>query len=441
MVIPWIHKSVAVTNTTIAIAGLFLAHAVLAVFVLHDFLILDMSIGMGLIFAPYILIIRKGNLSFRYLIPSLLLLLLLWLIPVRTFFFLTSLFVLLFLCESLSGKTNSAFIILILVLSPVYQFFNNMIGFPVRLWLSEVTGKILMITGSHVEIHGNLIGLDGELFSVDPACAGLQMMRISFIIALFILAHLQRKSGKPLPMWITIGFLTATFLLNIVSNLFRIILLITFRIMPDNGFHDVIGIVCLLLYVILPLLFIMRFIHGKESVIKKTMLPASSVKRIILLNMFLFTLLFFAALRINPRSGEVFRDTKYMIDGCRKEILKTGIIKFESDSALIYIKPLHFYSAEHNPMICWTGSGYEFTRISKERIMNVEIYTGMLTRGNEKIYTAWWFDNCTTRTIDQFEWRWKAVTGKDEFSLVNVNAATRAGLNEEIRKMFLRKSI
>jgi hypothetical protein len=79
-------------------------------------------------------------------------------------------------------------------------------------------------------------------------------------------------------------------------------------------------------------------------------------------------------------------------------------------------------------MICWQGSGYNFTSIRKQTITGREVYSGILTKGADKIYSAWWFDNGSLKTVSQLEWRWTAAQGSKPFYLVNVNASSEAGL-------------
>jgi exosortase N len=111
------------------------------------------------------------------------------------------------------------------------------------------------------------------------------------------------------------------------------------------------------------------------------------------------------------------------------------VIKFEKAGALVYIKPSPFYCPEHDPMICWQGSGYVFSKIKKELIDGRQVYWGVLTKAKDKIYAAWWFDNGSMKSVNEFEWRWAAVKGAKLFYLVNVNAASEAALLEAVKNL------
>src|SRR5690606_7473196 len=108
-----------------------------------------------------------------------------------------------------------------------------------------------------VEVLGNIIVLNGQEFAVDPACTGLNMLTVSLLLSLFMLAFYQRKTGHGNSFLLVAGVLLLTFGLNILANLFRIVLLVLFKIPASNIFHDLVGMACLILYVVLPLLWLL----------------------------------------------------------------------------------------------------------------------------------------------------------------------------------------
>ncbi|NJO91209.1 MAG: hypothetical protein HC831_21280 [Chloroflexia bacterium] len=110
------------------------------------------------------------------------------------------------------------------------------------------------------------------------------------------------------------------------------------------------------------------------------------------------------------------------IDGFQCNLLDNGVAQFTNDSALIYIKPIpNFYSADHTPMICWKGSGYQLQNQQKMQVGSHEVYFAELVLENSKpLYTAWWYSNGKHITINQLDWRWRLIKGEENFSLVNV---------------------
>jgi len=416
---------------------LVISYVGISFYFLSEYFITDLNVYLGLLLAPFILKIEKGTYSKRYLLPALLLLLLAFIIPIKTIFFLTLLAAILLLLESTVGKTGYYFLFLLLLLSPVFKYFSNVIGFPVRLWLSEVAGKIIQLAGNDVEVSGNLIVVNGLDFSVDPACAGIKMMATSFIVALFILGYNHKKRKNEFSLLFVTVVLAGTFVLNVFANLVRIIILVLFDIGPESILHDAIGIACLGLYVLFPLIKTVNHFSGKgiSGLIKQQNLPAIPLKNV-LLNLALVVIMVPAGIKIkNAVARNSAVEVACSIPDFKKEVLKSGVIKFTTKTVLVYVKPVTFYSSEHNPLICWTGSGYEFKHVNKELHGNVKIYTGILEKNNESIYTAWWFDDGIIKTTNHLEWRWQALTGKRDFSLVNISAVSPIELQSGISRL------
>jgi exosortase N len=266
------------------------------------------------------------------------------------------------------------------------------------------------------------------------------MLLISFIIALVIIVFYQKKMKKEVSSFTISLLLIITFLLNICCNLFRIVLLVLFRVMPDSNLHDVIGVLCLIFYVILPMLFIFKWIIFRLRDQIDSPVHKMQSSTIFMVNTVLVLLICYAATRVESEPVRFKNEKKYALNGFDRTVLSTGVQKFENKKALIYIKPLRFYSAEHNPMICWRGSGYEFKRINTEKLEGKEIYTGILEKDTDKIYTAWWFDNGNCKTIAHTEWRFKSMKGEGEFVLININASTEKEL-KELSKKFLTSTL
>ncbi len=385
---------------------------------LTGYFITDYTVWTTLILTPYIIAPQAfRTTNKKYLWLSLVFLILTLISGVQTFYFLTIAFAILFAIESMTGPIGYLPLFLSGLLSPTFKYFNNMLGFPVRLTLSEWAGNILSLMGYKVEIIGNVIIKDGAEFSVDPACVGLKMMAFSILTGLVIMAYYEKYTKSRLSIIRCSLILAAMVMLNILANLIRIVLLTVFEILPENPNHEIMGILCFLVYVIVPSYFLIKWIAGKNK--PKISMQNKPIKRRILLNCSLILLItgtgFIKIKQVNPSPISTPQ-----IPGYTMEIISGDVTKLEKPSILLYIKPLSkFYGAEHNPMICWTGSGYKFSRINTQIIEGKEIYTGVLTKNKDTIYAAWWFDNGKHQTISQMDWRWRAIKGEN-FYLVNV---------------------
>jgi len=402
----------------------------------------DANMVLGLALLPYICTVKRGGLSLRHLVPAIVFTTVAIYFPVKTNLFLALLFSALLFFENLKGKISLVLFLLLLLISPAFEYISNTFSFPLRIWLSEVAASLFASMGMEASAAGNIIRLKGFEFSVDQACAGLHMLATSFMICLFIIAHYQRQAAKQLHLVWILFLLVFTFALNILCNLCRILLLVFFKIPAGTTMHDLTGIICLLIYVVLPLLFLSSFVLKRtekpyiDPRFYKTIRLAPDELRFPLIHLVLAVAL--VVITINIKSIDDLEDksvSNVSLPGYKKSVLESGVIKFENTGALVYVKPSPFYCPEHDPMICWQGSGYVFSTIKKEVIAGRQVYLGVLTKAKDKIYAAWWFDNGNMKSINEFEWRWAAAKGAKLFYLVNVNAATETALLKAVKNL------
>ncbi|HMI01014.1 MAG TPA: exosortase N [Pedobacter sp.] len=415
-------------------AAFMLIYSGLLICFLKGFFHWNINLYAGLLLAPFICRVERGTFSVRYLLPAIATICLGILLPVKSVFFLALLFSALLLMENSIGKLSPAFLFLLLLISPVFKSFLGMVDFPVRLWLTGRVAGLLDANGVAAIAAGNQIQMGNYDFSVDPACAGLHMLIISLVICLFLLT--QRQQARQAGFFLTSIAVLIAIGLNIISNFFRILLLVMFKIMPGTLLHDVVGIACLLIYVILPLFFVIKWLmtyFGQPVAAKASaprFPPAFSI-RYPALQIVAAAFLIFIASKMVTADALVSSGKNIQISGFRKTRLETGILKLERKTALIYLKPAAFYIPGHDPKLCWAGSGYIFKNIKSETLAGYEVYTAILQKGKDKIHAAWWFDNGTLKTVNQMTWRWQAAKSGDNFYLVNVNALNRAELEKQ----------
>ena len=366
------------------------------------------------------------------------------------------------------GKINEAPAFTALLLTAVANTMSVVLGFPMRLQLSENAAAALRLLGSNTVAEGNLIRFEGKDFLVDSACAGLQMVEVSFLFCFFLLGLFERRTGRHLRWPTMLGTVLATGVFILIFNQLRIIFLVVFNIPPENSMHDVVGLLGLGVYVFAPLWWGLKWAFGnvapleyalygngtrmkrigriftdlsakiRENPFHLCSIPTAKAGLQVMLVGFL---LYFAAaqhggdLQHGP-SEQAFIPTGLPVD-CLKESLKGGIVKYTNDSLLIYVKPIRgWYDTEHTPLICWQGSGYEFGQVQEQIIGSTTIYTGILEKkGAPKFHTAWWFDNGKERTVSQAQWRWLDAGGAPGFSLVNVTASDWVTLKKQVGKM------
>ena len=409
---------------------LCIVYIVIAILLGKDYLQWNLTTVFGLLLVPLVYQVEKGILSTRLILPSILFVILAIAIPTRSTLFFALLFTFLLLIESFKGKVSSSVLYIFVLISPLFKTFSDSLSFPLRLWLTDVVAKTLAAGGTAVTSIGNIIRIDGFDFYIDQACAGLNMLNISLLVAVFVISSKLKTMDKDLRPVGYLGIILITIFLNLASNYFRIMAIVLFKIMPGTALHDGIGIISLIVYVLIPLMFLAPHYIGKiarthPKIQEQKFNKPRFLKPYLHIGLFcaiMYTTYFYKT------AVPVRHDNKAItMNGFNKSKLENEVLKFENPDALIYMKPCNFYSPEHNPMICWTGSGYEFTFIKKEIYSGVEIYTGMLVKGKDKLYTSWWFDDGQTKTIDQYSWRWKGAMGK-KFYLINVASSKQADL-------------
>ncbi len=415
----------------------------------------NFALFLGVIFAPFIIRSVNNQVTNRFLLPTLFLGLSLFFIKTNSLYYGFGVCLLLYIWESRQGRLNNLPLFLFGVLSFLVQQILNNWSFPIRLQLSALAGKAIGFLGYPITVTGNLIYLDGQPFSVDPACMGLKMMVTAQLLALVIFAYFERKNKYVFSFpSITFGLVTIIFL-TILANFIRLLALIIFKIMPDNPLHDLIGLVSLMVYVLLPFYFGVQFLSKRSSFSRtwssgKTISASYLIRRIQHIlrlshfeNVRVVTIILLSSLFLYqgiqsklpiPLFTQPYPTKKFV--NFKQSTTKNGMLKLENDSTLVYIKPpVSFFQGSHDPRVCWQGSGYSFQNIQVEKIGGTEIYTAILKQQDEQFYTAWWYDNLDRTTIEEWQWRMEGLKSPNGYFLVNVSSLDKNILTNEVIKL------
>jgi exosortase N len=419
-------------------------YAILLIYIsLRSYLNINFTVVIGFLLLPYVWSSNLENrTSNRWLVVVILLSIACWYLSIMTLFYWLAVMGLIFAFESLRSRLTILPIALLFTISMIFRYLSEVFTFPIRIWLSACVGSLLKFCQFDIKISGNNIVLNGSDFSIEPACMGLDMIGISLMMSIFLIAFYQKKTQRiASDFWILV-VLILTFGINIINNFFRMTLLILLKIAPENPFHEIVGLICFLIYVCLPLsYFIPKVFHRismevqmTEVVLLKDDFRKNSIKKsLIVLHLFLsFTIYFIIVSGVEKIRKQQNLESTNVLKQFEVEQIRT-------DKALIYIKKIPaFYSVEHSPLFCWRGSGYDLTNIDESTINHQKIYTGTLVKGNEKLKTAWWFTDDKTLTISQLEWRWIAFKENKSFKLVNITANSEVDLESEIIKQIIK---
>lgn len=338
---------------------------------------------------------------------------------------------LIFLMQSIVGRLHFTLLIHALLASPLFSYFSSLVSFPIRLQLSKIVSWLLNVVGYQVSIEGNLVHLGDRSFLVDEACAGMFMLGYGLLFGTLILSHFSKN--RHLNFRQLTGYYLLLIGLILSGNILRISLLIVFGIMPDHWFHEGLGLMVYIGQILVPFYLIVKHSIHRTFLFKipKTDLkPVFPTKKYALLCIIMLILI--GRHQLNMKS-EHQEPQRVHLSGYDSSIVNDGVTKLQNDHALIYIKPpVAAYRADHNPMICWQGSGYSFKKIEKWLLNDISVNLAELVKSNEKVYTAWWFESANHKTGNQLTWRKHALQNNEQFYLVNLTCKTKAELERQI---------
>ncbi len=449
----------------ITFANAFLiANVLLIAVALRAYFRLDATLWVGLATLPSVLLVseKRANWSIFRLFP---LVIAAFLTPSYTLLYLAIIGTMVwFICRHI-GKLSLLSVLLSLTISPVFSYVTDVFSFDLRLKITALAVKILntihfsdrkigpsvstaspsifsenssnSLVFKDIQAIGNLIRLpNGDEWQIDAACMGLNMLGVGLILTYFFIGFFAKKIDKmPTNRGLFVFVLTALSL-NLVSNLTRIVAVVLLNIRPETVGHDVVGLLSLLIYSIVPTYFLIKMgtrsaFFFKEKIKKNAFsnTPNFSKTRVFVVPIVAFVLLTSRAVYLDfyKKMPQNIVLSKEIQANFTISNLPDGVTQLKNDSTLIYLKNLsHGFTTEHSPMICWKGSGYKFRQIERTTVGQTTIYIGILERDGDQIHAAWWFESDDGfATIDQFKWRYRFFTEGSHFRLVNINAASR----------------
>ena len=405
-----------------------------------QYLYLSFSLLLGLIVLPYAVRMEGRTGGFRYAIIAGVAALLYQLHASNSLYFFSAIFLLLFVLDNWWGRLNYLPGLLALIISPLIGNLAYVWSFPIRLQLSKMAATVLQWIKMDIQVDGNMLLLDGESFSVDPACIGLKMIVTALVLGVLILAYFEKKYQAKLAIWKALLFLCGVFLSTILANFTRLLLLIIFQILPENPLHDVAGLLSLGLYTLLPMYLLANYLFKKQGVStvieNRDLIPGKG--QWFSYGILLVLLIFNGIQRQGTPVEAAETVLELELPGFSKTITPNGVLKLQNEQALVYIKPpVRFFQGSHDPRFCWQGSGYRFSKIRKEQLAGKDIYTAVLQKDSDELHTAWWYENGEEQTTNEWDWRWADLQGKKGFYLLNISSTGREELENLVEDLSL----
>jgi len=324
------------------------------------------------------------------------------------------------------GKINLPTLIHVSMITPLFLYISSLISFPLRIYLSQTTSWLLHFFWE-TNANGNVISLNGQEFLVDQACAGLFMLEYGLLFGTVILGWRSQRWQQSWWQYLSkYGILLGLILL---ANVIRIICLVVFNIGADHWLHETIGLAIYTEVVLIPFYWLSsKWLKQYKNPTISTQQNSQPILRPAIL-MALYLLLLFR--NIKDEIPQQLPQTT--LQGYESKVLESGVVQLNKSDALIYIKPpVAGFKSDHNPTICWKGSGFEFKKISETKINNQPVNIAELHKKGEVLYSAWWFESLETRTINQWTWRKASLLDHQSFYLVNITCRDMATLKSNL---------
>jgi len=393
---------------------------------------------LGLISFPFLLQKNGGKLQYGYLIAAVFSAVGAFLTGSFSLFYATFVFGLYFLLSLNFGRLNLLPLALLFLISPLVSHVTSMFSFPIRLQLSQWVAYFLSTAGLDIMSEGNLLILAGERFLVDQECTGLKMLLTGLVLALIFLSYYERKYKQHATAKQILLVLTTSFTLNIFANFSRIIILVVFKIGPDHPMHEIVGVLCLLLYNLAPMFLLIRFLKPNLVPQIAQVPKMNPISNYLIWFPFLIFLLSAAGWSTHQiKTLKTHNLQSSILENLNKKVLDDQVIKYSSDDLLIYIKPpVSPIRGTHDPKFCWRGSGYTLELIKQIQVRGQAIYTGELLKGEDKLYTAWWYQDGNSVTNSEWTWRTKGLFDSKAYALINISAETPDLLQQTLDQYF-----
>lgn len=408
-----------------------------SIFLFRDYIIFDFNLLLALVALPMVAGWQAQKLSWRFLGLGAAFLGLHFLLGIKFPLFFGAGFLLLFLAEQQLGRLNWLPVALLCWISPVQVYVSQVLGASLRMRLSEWSATLLQWVGKSVEADGNRFVMDGQVFYVDPACAGLDMLLTTAVFGLLFAGYWEWKFKKRLGI-VGVGLLTLWSLLwVIVANLSRIIGIVLLNAAPETIAHEAVGIISLVMYALLPTFW------GARWLVKSASRPLEREPfKLQLLNKRVAGIIALAGIvlwGIFAKSGGQDQPGKYSfptLPGFSMQTKEMGVGGYLGEGSIVYIKPpVPFWGADHTPAICWRSEGFQLRGEREGMACGQPVWVAELHRDSTMLYTAWWYDNSETIVHGQWDWRWRTAKGEAPFRLINVTVEKESQLMAEAERV------
>lgn len=274
-------------------------------------------------------------------------------------------------------------LICILLFSTIFNKFFQHLTVEIKQELCEHVYLTLKNFIKIDKIEGVNFYINGAKISIDTACMGLSMFKTGLLTGAILLTLEEKKQKCYFSIFQIIAFCSIIVFLNIISNYFRIITLILLDCTEENVLHHSIGLICFLLYQVIPMLLIIRYFKPKkeETAVLETrykMLP--TIIALVLITVTTFEMK-------NEKNLNLLSNLNPKYDIKKGEWVDKEVFKIQSHNKLVYIK-----APSHKPLICWTGAGYKIIQSKEIFVEDEKVWYNIIEKEHLRYQSVWWYE-------------------------------------------------
>lgn len=292
----------------------------------------------------------------------------------------------LFLClifYSFTNKFSYVAFICILLFSTIFNKFFEHLTSEIKQGLCYIVFLTLKNFMALDRIEGVHFYANNAKITIDTACMGLSMFKTGLLIGAILLTLEEKKQQKYFGIIPIVIFCFIVIILNILSNYFRIITLIILDCTQENTLHHLVGLLCFGMYQVLPMVFIIRYFIPICATIGSANFKFKKVSIILT-----FVVLFITSLEIkSPQNNDFLKNINEEYNVQDGIWVNDEVFKIVSPNKLIYIKV-----PSHNPLICWTGNGYDVVETKEIVVESEKIWFNIMEKNNMKFQSLWWYE-------------------------------------------------
>lgn len=346
----------------------------------------------GIVFSIVLFLIGGRKTSFNMNYPLLVFIFVLEFISFRlhtqSLHFLALSLLACFFYYSLTRKFSYIAFICILLFSSLFNTFFDYLTVEIKQTLCQGVYLTLKSFLPITKIEGVNFYINNAKVTIDTACMGLSMFKTGLLTGAFLLTLEEQKQQKFFSVKQIFLFCCLIIGLNVISNYFRIITLILFNCTQENALHHTIGLLCFVFYQIIPMLFFIRFFKPKNQETTR----ANSTP-------FIFIPILTGSLIVLGTSLEIKKELQHnLLENLNPAYninkgtwVNAEVFKIVTPEKLVYIK-----TPSHNPLVCWTGTGYKIIESKMISADNEKIWQVRMEKNNIEYFSYWWYE-CDTK--------------------------------------------